>query len=399
MSSIIKNIKNCKKPCPTGKICNTKTGRCKKGSKKGGNQCECKTVKGERCTKKAKNNSMYCTIHKNCKSSFVGIKTSEEKKSRSRSHSPSRKNNLNEITKKVSNTNSHTKYTLLSLLSACELNNIKLVKEIIASNFNLNLQDNQGKNALILACSKGRKEIVKLLIESKVNLDLQDNNNDTALIVACQKNRKEIVQELIKAGANLDLQNNDGATGLIYSSVRGYSEIMKKLIKAGAKLDLFDKKGGMTAFLYGCVVGQTTTKDLIKVTTNINIKSKSRLQETGLMLACDFMGNIEIVKELIKAGANLDLQDTNGETALMRACKHGHEEIIKELIRAGANFELKNKNGQTALMIANKKNNEEKIEKYIKKYMKEKLTLLNKNIPELHIGLKSNDILNIINEY
>ena len=51
--------------------------------------------------------------------------------------------------------------------------------------------------------------------------------------------------------------------------------------------------------------------------------------------------NLEKVKKLIKAGANLDLQDNDRNTALIWASYRGYIDIVKELIKAGADWNLK----------------------------------------------------------
>ena len=56
---------------------------------------------------------------------------------------------------------------------------------------------------------------------------------------------------------------------------------------------------------------------------------------TALMCAVEKQ-NINLVKELIKAGAYLNAIDCNGETALTRAIACENEEITQELLNAGA---------------------------------------------------------------
>ena len=59
---------------------------------------------------------------------------------------------------------------------------------------------------------------------------------------------------------------------------------------------------------------------------------------------------------LIAKGADLDIQDENGNTALMIAVRkgYGHIQGAKRLIDRGANLDLKNKQGQTAEDIVRK---------------------------------------------
>ena len=68
-------------------------------------------------------------------------------------------------------------------------------------------------------------------------------------------------------------------------------------------------------------------------------------------------GFTEIAKALMGARANPDLQDKQGDTALIRASTYGNNEIAKALIGAGANLNLQSKLGYTALIEASDKGN------------------------------------------
>jgi ankyrin repeat protein len=59
-----------------------------------------------------------------------------------------------------------------------------------------------------------------------------------------------------------------------------------------------------------------------------------------LTAACD-RGYINIVKELVKAGANVNVKDDEGNTALIIACEGGHMSVVEELLKAGADFKLR----------------------------------------------------------
>ena len=67
--------------------------------------------------------------------------------------------------------------------------------------------------------------------------------------------------------------------------------------------------------------------------------------------------NLELADILIDEGANLDLQDDNGWTALMYACENHFNVIVDKLILKGANIDILNKRKTNALMISCKHNN------------------------------------------
>lgn len=72
-------------------------------------------------------------------------------------------------------------------------------------------------------------------------------------------------------------------------------------------------------------------------------------------------GDIERVKALIGAGANLKARDSEDFTALMIAAKNGYTEIARNLLNAGANVDAKTKFGRTALFNAAEGNNAETV--------------------------------------
>lgn len=53
--------------------------------------------------------------------------------------------------------------------------------------------------------------------------------------------------------------------------------------------------------------------------------------QTALMLAVSH-GRLDMVKMLLEAGADVNIQDEDGSTALMCACEHGHTDIVKILL-------------------------------------------------------------------
>ncbi|XP_056007550.1 uncharacterized protein LOC125665455 [Ostrea edulis] len=73
-----------------------------------------------------------------------------------------------------------------------------------------------------------------------------------------------------------------------------------------------------------------------------------------LIVACE-EGHVSIVKELVKAGADVNLRDFRGNTPLKAASEEGHVSIVKELVKKGADVNMQNESGDTPLVIACRK--------------------------------------------
>jgi hypothetical protein len=75
------------------------------------------------------------------------------------------------------------------------------------------------------------------------------------------------------------------------------------------------------------------------------------ISQTVLMVASN-KGYTEIVKLLLKKGADPNQKNYKGTTALMLASQSGHKDVVKLLLKNGANPRLKDKNGATARNMA-----------------------------------------------
>ena len=106
---------------------------------------------------------------------------------------------------------------------------------------------------------------------------------------------------------------------------------------------------------YYSLINASKNGDLEKVKLLIengaNIEVKDNNGDTALILA-SYYRRLEIVKYLVEKGANINATNDNGWTSLMYASKYGELETIKYLLENGADVNIKNKNGNAALDLA-----------------------------------------------
>jgi ankyrin repeat protein len=109
-----------------------------------------------------------------------------------------------------------------------------------------------------------------------------------------------------------------------------------------------------------------SAKEVInRINNNPQLLDMQDASGSTALITAAVWGKPDITQQLIELGAQLNLQDNNGETALLHAivdpsATTTHEvytTIAQRLIDAGADLTLENNGGQTALDKATAKNN------------------------------------------
>lgn len=159
-----------------------------------------------------------------------------------------------------------------------------------------------------------------LSVEKIVGSDL----NEQLLKAVKMGNIKGFKKLLKNECIDINYQDEQGYTALMYaSSMPQRSKFVKILLQNRAQADI----------------------------QRINVSDSSFGGQTALMLAA-IAGYIDIVKMLIDAGADLNLQNKNGRTALLSAALKGNTNIVRLLIERGARFDIQDECGFTPLMHA-----------------------------------------------
>ncbi|XP_074548089.1 kinase D-interacting substrate of 220 kDa B isoform X2 [Halichoeres trimaculatus] len=115
----------------------------------------------------------------------------------------------------------------------------------------------------------------------------------------------------------------------------------------------------MTSLAVQILFGYVEEENLAAVRAHLDklrdVDCRSDNGQTPLMVASE-QGSLEILQELIRRGANVNLDDVDCWTALISAAKEGHIEVVRELLENNANLEHRDMGGWTALMWAAYKN-------------------------------------------
>ncbi|XP_067156135.1 ankyrin repeat domain-containing protein 22 isoform X2 [Apteryx mantelli] len=155
---------------------------------------------------------------------------------------------------------------------------------------------------------------VQLLLENNSNyLNIQDSfGGDTPLICACKQGNNRIVSYLLQRNADVNLRNKKERTCLHYAVRKRFNFLDYVLI-----IIL------MPVMLIGYLLMVSKTKQ-----------------------------NENLIKMLLRAGADVNAADFSGSTALHYACEMKNQAVISLLLEAHADPSVKNQEGETPLDIA-----------------------------------------------
>lgn len=207
-------------------------------------------------------------------------------------------------------------------------------------------QDSKSE-ALYIAASNGHFEAVELLLKSRANLNHTDGEGKTALIGASENGELEIVKTLLKAGASANDQDSFGWTAVMWAGYMGHFDTAKVLINNGANR----KQLKESIFLGAVQRGDSLLLELLPL-TDINLETHDRRGWTPLTIAAN-NSYLKIVEFLLQKSVNANSAELeNRATALMYAAGHCDTEMVKNILKHDANVNLLSKNGETALMLS-----------------------------------------------
>lgn len=179
-----------------------------------------------------------------------------------------------------------------------------------------------GYGGMHAAAARGDAAEFARLAAAGVNVNAREAYGRTPLHVATYGRQREVIAALAKAGADFNLKERDRYDAVTIAAVADDAATLRLLLQLGAS------------------ARQVT----------------SRYDGTALIAAAH-LGHDEVVKLLIDAGAPLDHVNNLGWTALIESIVLGnggprHVETLRAIVRAGANVNLADRNGQTPLQLA-----------------------------------------------
>jgi ankyrin repeat protein len=155
----------------------------------------------------------------------------------------------------------------------------------------------------------------KSWLKKGVNPNTVDANGSPMLVLAIREKSSKVIDVLLSdKNIDVDLSDKNGETPLMMASIDGNLPLVKTLVIGHkAQLDHI----GWTPLHYACA-----------------------------------KGHLEVAQFLIANGALVDSMSLGNTTPLMMAVQSGNEQLVKLLLDKGADLQLRNSQGFTAIDIA-----------------------------------------------
>ena len=257
--------------------------------------------------------------------------------------------------------------SLSPLMFAARQGCLECVKILVDAKAHKNAVDPDGISVTLLATINGHYDVAAYLVDQGAEVNLADRTGRTALYSAVdfhtppQSNRPapkeldssvaslDLIKDLLAHGANVnaalktaqpyrtkldrgdDTMLTTGTTPLLRAAKAGDTEVVRLLLEKGADPKLATRAGinpAMAAAGLGTKEEDTTGRHKTEA---------------------EIIASIELC---LKAGADVNAQDSRGQTALYGAAEKGYDKVVKYLAEHGAKLDMKDRQGKTALDAA-----------------------------------------------
>ncbi|KAF6814809.1 cyclin-dependent protein kinase complex component [Colletotrichum sojae] len=251
---------------------------------------------------------------------------------------------------------------------------IPVLRYFLETEENVNTADEFNRRPVVVALQQGHTDAVRICLEKGAQIDLMSTEGEEILIQICRRHDVEsgLVRCVVEQNyARLDILQRDTSHGknswlqipmLVTRDLAG--RFGETVVKA---LQITHYASSITKIFRGPILDDVTaaiwhkdasTLSRIRTTGELSgIDKNSRLGRMPIFAAVDF-GYLDTVILLIDSGVDVNIQDPEGNTPLIRAAFRGNVAMVKELLKRNANVAVKNKKGITAWSVRLEPGNE-----------------------------------------
>lgn len=226
-----------------------------------------------------------------------------------------------------------------ALTAAARAGHVDMMEMLLDAGAPADAKDGTGATALVGAVRSKSIEAVEVLLDADADPNLPSRGGVTPLIAAGSSGDVAVFEALLDADADPNTRSDSGQTVLIEAATDENSDMVRLLIGAGVDLDQRDKAGNTA--LHSTVASDRPSRTEMLDNRNRDDNATAPMGEPSPMAVL-----------LLDAGADPDVANDKGETALFDAINNAHFANVQALLGRGANPNAQNRKGETPIMKA-----------------------------------------------
>ncbi|XP_028392327.1 serine/threonine-protein phosphatase 6 regulatory ankyrin repeat subunit A-like isoform X2 [Dendronephthya gigantea] len=268
-----------------------------------------------------------------------------------------------------------------ALHEACHMGLKKILEIFVRTNCDLDIRNEENATPVYISCQYGEKECLELLLNHGADAEIPVETGETPLHIACQEGHHGCVATLLNYGVNIESRNELERTSLAVACYHEQYECAKLLIESNASIDgedndnspihlaarnidglclslLIENGADVNSDLYSCTpLYEAVSANNLPAVKLLLLKGADPnricetkyplLCKTPLMVATSEVGNVEIIRELVAHGADVNLRTFT--SPLILAAKYKSCESLNELLSYDIDVNYVDIQGESAL--------------------------------------------------
>jgi uncharacterized protein len=224
---------------------------------------------------------------------------------------------------------------MTALHYAVRANDFALAQALLRAKANARAASRYGVTPLALAAENGSAEMIELLVKAGAEINAQESDGQTPLMIAARTGSAPAIKALVGHGATVKVQDGwMGETPLSWAAAENHADAVRALLELGADANARSKTLSFPEFRW--------------VTSGMVSTALPRGGWTPLMHAAR-QGAFDGARALADGGADLNIKDPDGTTALVVAIINAHYDLAAMLLEKGADPNIADTSGMAAV--------------------------------------------------